>query len=147
MAGIHEFRIEPMSCVRDHTVWQGSAGKPMTTDAGKFSGAINWTELGAKFSDDPAFIADLLGVVIASNAEVPTVLRNAAGAGDIEQIARLAHRTKGMAGDLVAPTCHAIACEVEAAARAGRPEAAGLALRLADSLEAVLAEAQARVGR
>ena len=75
----------------------------MTTDAGKFSGAINWTELGAKFSDDPAFIADLLGVVIASNAEVPTVLRNAAGAGDIEQIARLAHRTKGMAGDLDAP--------------------------------------------
>lgn len=136
-----------MSAIRDHTAWKGSTSKLMTTNAGKFPGAINWTELGAKFSDDPAFIADLLGVVIASNAEVPTALRNAARAADFEQIAGLAHRTKGMAGDLVAPACHAIACEVEAAARARRPEAADLTLELADSLEAVLAEAQARVGR
>jgi len=119
----------------------------MTTDARKFPGAINWTDLGAKFSDDPAFMKDLLGVVVASNAEVPTALRNAARAGDFEQVALLAHRTKGMAGDLVAPACHAIASEVEAAARTRHPQAADLTLRLADALEAVLAEAQARIGR
>jgi HPt (histidine-containing phosphotransfer) domain-containing protein len=146
-AGFDEFRIEPKSADAITPYWRDSAGEPMTTDAGKFPGAINWTELGAKFSDDPAFIADLLHVVIASNAEAPALLRSAARAGDLEQIARLAHRTKGVAGDLVAPTCHAIACEVEAAARAGRTEAADLARRLADSLEAVLAEARARVGR
>lgn len=131
---------------RDHTEGKELSGKPVMMDAGKSSDAINWAELGAKFCDDPAFIADLLRVVIATNAGVPAVLRNAARAGDLDEVARLAHRIKGMAGDLVAPGCHALAVEVEAAARERRPEAAGLTLRLADSLDAVLAEAQAHVG-
>ena len=107
------------------------------------SGPIDWDALVAKLGDEPGFVADLIGVVIASNATVPEALRTAARTVDFPVIERLAHRTKGMAGDVVAIECHALARDTEVAARNRESVAAEMAERLAASLEALLHDAEA----
>jgi HPt (histidine-containing phosphotransfer) domain-containing protein len=112
------------------------------TQAGNNPNAINWAELAAKLGGEPDFIHELLRVVIATNAAAPGALRQAARTGEMAVIERLAHRTKGVAGDLVADTCHALAHETDLAARAREPRAAGLSLQLADALDALLDDAR-----
>ena len=104
---------------------------------------IDWDALIAKLGDEPGFVADLIGVVIASNATVPEDLRAAGETVDFPVIERLAHRTKGMAGDMVASACHALARDTELAARNRESVAAEMAERLAASLEALLDDAEA----
>jgi HPt (histidine-containing phosphotransfer) domain-containing protein len=107
------------------------------------SGPIDWDALVDKLGGEPGFIADLLGVVIASNSTVPEALLEAAKAADLPVIERLAHRVKGMAGDVVAPECHALARDTELAARNRETAAGEMAVRLAASLEALLCHAKA----
>ena len=112
------------------------------TGAATISNVIDWEALTSKLGCEPGFMRELLGVVISTNATVPDALRAAAQNAEFQVIERLAHRTKGMAGDLVAQECEALARDAELAARNRQPTAADLSVKLAGLLEAVLHEAR-----
>jgi HPt (histidine-containing phosphotransfer) domain-containing protein len=106
------------------------------------SNVIDWEALTRKLGDEPEFLRQLLGVVISTNTTVPAALRAAANTAEFQVIERLAHRTRGMAGDLVAHDCETLAREAEMAARARQPAATDLSVQLASCLEALLREAE-----
>ena len=106
---------------------------------------IDWDALTRKLGDEPEFLRQLLGVVLSTNTTVPAALRAAAQTAEFQVIERLAHRTRGVAGDLVAHECETLARDAELAARARQPAAADLSEQLASCLEALLHEAEAHL--
>jgi HPt (histidine-containing phosphotransfer) domain-containing protein len=74
-------------------------------------------------------------------------LRDACAVADFARLARLAHKVKGTAGDLVAATLQSRAREAELAARASGPDAIGLNLGLADTLDEFLDELRSAAAR
>jgi HPt (histidine-containing phosphotransfer) domain-containing protein len=93
-----------------------------------------------KFGGDEEFVQSLLGVTLRSSGTLPTELRNACAAADFELLARLAHKVKGTAGDLVATMLQSQARDAELAARASDSGAIALNLGLADTLDEFLEE-------
>jgi HPt (histidine-containing phosphotransfer) domain-containing protein len=100
-----------------------------------------------KLGGDREFVRSLLGVALRSNGNLPTELRNASAAADFATLARLAHKVKGTAGDLVAVALQSRAREAELAARASDPDAIGLNLELADTLDELLDELRSAAAR
>lgn len=100
-----------------------------------------------KFGGDDEFVRSLLGVTLRSSGTLPTELRNACAAADFEALARLAHKVKGTAGDVVATTLQTRAREAELAARASDPDALALNLGLADTIEEFLGEIRRAIAR
>ena len=99
-----------------------------------------------KFGGDEEFVRSLLDVTLRASGTVPRDLRAACAAADFESLARLAHKVKGTAGDVVATTLQARAREAELAARAAEPGAIALNLELADTLDEFLGEARGAIG-
>lgn len=104
---------------------------------------IDWPALVAKFDGDATIASGLLGIAQRSSATMPADLRAAAVAGDMDGMARLAHKLKGTAGDICAPALREQALTAELAARAAAPESAAAARALADALDELLQELQA----
>ena len=100
-----------------------------------------------KLGGDRDFVRTLLGVALRSNGNLPSELRNACAAADFATLARLAHKVKGTAGDLVAVALQSSAREAELAARAAEPDAIGLNLELADTLDEFLDELRSAAAR
>jgi len=120
-----------------------AAAAPAMTDA-----VIDWPALERFFKGKQAAVDKVVAMALESNADMPARLRAAAKQGDPASLASLAHKLKGMAGSLRAPQVQALAALAEAAARQGQPDAAAQALRLAEALEALLAElARRRTGQ
>jgi two-component system sensor histidine kinase/response regulator len=101
---------------------------------------FDWNALLDKLGGDEEFVGTLLGVALQSNVSMPGDLRAACAAGNYADMARLAHKVKGTAGDLVAEGLREQARVAEMSAREGKPEALQLNLGLADALEEFLAE-------
>ena len=101
---------------------------------------FDWHALLAKFEGDEDFARALLGVALRSSGSLPTDLRNACVAADYPALARLAHKVKGTAGDLVAAGLLVCARDAELAAREADPASIDMNLALADALDALLAE-------
>jgi HPt (histidine-containing phosphotransfer) domain-containing protein len=93
-----------------------------------------------------AFVAKLAGIALASQAESPARLRDAAGQRNFDAIAFTAHSIKGMSANFSASRLRDFAAETEAAARARRDDAGPMALRLADLMDEFLAALSARMG-
>ena len=100
-----------------------------------------------KFGGDDEFVRSLLGVTLRSSGTLPTELRGACAAADFESLARLAHKVKGTAGDVVATTLQDLAREAEIAARGCDPDAIALNLGLADTIDEFLAEIRNAIAR
>lgn len=96
--------------------------------------------LVVKLGGDAEFVRGLLAVALQSNERMPGELRAAADRADCDAIARLAHKVKGTAGDLVATVLRERAAGAEMAARLHAGDAAALARALADEVDALLAE-------
>ena len=111
------------------------------------SGSIDWDALLAKLGGDAGVLRELLEVVIATHQTAPDDLRAASRQEDFAAIERLAHRTKGTAGDLVAAQCLALGRATELAARNHEPAARDLVLQLADALEVLLRDVRAHLCR
>jgi HPt (histidine-containing phosphotransfer) domain-containing protein len=62
----------------------------------------------------------------------------------MESMARLAHKLKGTAGDICAPALREQALVTELAARSAAPATPAAAFALADALDALMLELQAR---
>jgi HPt (histidine-containing phosphotransfer) domain-containing protein len=98
-----------------------------------------------KLGGDREFVLQLLGVALRSSVTLPGELRSACGDGDYERIAKLAHKVKGTAGDMVAEPLRELARDTELAARDSKPESVAMGLALAAALDEFLAELRVRV--
>ena len=105
-----------------------------------YDSTFDWNALVDKMGGDEDFVRSLLAVAVRSSAALPAELRGASAARDLAGLARLAHKIKGTAGDLVATQLQSRAGETELAARASDPGAVGLGLALAEALERLLDE-------
>jgi two-component system sensor histidine kinase/response regulator len=101
---------------------------------------FDWDALLDKLGGDEEFVGNLLGVALRSNAAMPADLRAACAAADFDALARLAHKVKGTAGDLVAEPLRERARQAELSAREGKPEAVPLNLQLADAVDEFVSE-------
>ena len=101
---------------------------------------FDWDALLDKLGGDEDFVGSLLGVALRSNASMAADLRAACAAANYSELARLAHKVKGTAGDLVAIGLQDRAREAELSAREAKPESLPLGLRLADALDDFLSE-------
>ena len=101
---------------------------------------FNWDALLDKLGGDEEFVGSLLAVALNSNTSMPADLRAACASVNFADLARLAHKVKGTAGDLVADELRERAREAELSAREGKPEALQLGQGLADALDEFLAE-------
>jgi HPt (histidine-containing phosphotransfer) domain-containing protein len=104
---------------------------------------FDWNALVGKLGGDEVFVRTLLGIALRSSQELPDELRAASAQADFSALARIAHKVKGTAGDLVADSLRDRARDTEIAARASSPDAVVLGLQLADALDALLAELRA----
>lgn len=94
----------------------------------------------AKLGGDESFVRSLLGIALRSSESLPDELRAACAQGDYAGLARLAHKVKGTAGDLVAEALRERALAAEIAAREAHPDALALGLDVAGGLDALLEE-------
>jgi HPt (histidine-containing phosphotransfer) domain-containing protein len=100
--------------------------------------SFDWNALVAKLGGDEDFVRSLLGVALRTSGSLPGELRTACAAADFAALARIAHKVKGTAGDLVAEPLRLQARDAELAARASDPGAFGLGLHVADALDGLL---------
>jgi PAS domain S-box-containing protein len=108
---------------------------------------IDWDTLNSRYASRPEFIAKLAALALKSQRETPEKLRAAAATEQYADLAFLAHSLKGVLGNLLAIPAMEQAAHCEQAARAQSPETPSLARDLATTLEAVLAELAARMGK
>ena len=101
---------------------------------------IDWARLERRHAGRPDFLKRLLGITQDSQSATAERIRAAAAAGDMDQLAFLAHGLKGTGGNLFAGELQAQAAAIETAIRAASPGAAADAGRLAATLDAMLAE-------
>jgi len=107
---------------------------------------FDWNALLEKLGGDQVFVRTLLGIALRSSQSLPDELRNASAQADFAALARIAHKVKGTAGDLVAEGLRDRARDTELAARESNPVAVVLGLQLADALDALLTELRAITG-
>ena len=99
---------------------------------------VDWDALLAQYRGNQTLVAKMVQVALASEGSSVARLRDAAGRSDLDAIAFVAHRIKGMSANFGAEVVRAFAGETELAARAGEPAAATRALRLADLMDEFL---------
>jgi HPt (histidine-containing phosphotransfer) domain-containing protein len=107
--------------------------------------SLDWAQLEHRYADHPGFLTKLLGIALTSQSDSPAGLRTAAAAGDMTQLALLAHTLKGTGGNLYAHALQSAAQTTETAARAASPDANAAAEQLAATLEALLVEIRAHL--
>jgi CheY-like chemotaxis protein/HPt (histidine-containing phosphotransfer) domain-containing protein len=103
-------------------------------------GEIDWQALHACHHGKTAFILKIAKTVADGHAETPQQLRHLAETGDFDALAFLAHKLKGVTGNLFAASALALATTTEAAAKVKDPQSLPLAGQLADQFDRVLAE-------
>ena len=101
---------------------------------------FDWNRLLEKFGGDQALVRTILAIAVRTSEQMPGELRSASALADFAGLARIAHKVKGTAGDLVAAELRDRARDTELAARASDPTALVLGLQLAEALEALLIE-------
>lgn len=93
----------------------------------------------------PGFLVRMLGIAINSQTAALEELRQARASADMERLAFAAHSIKGASASLFAEELHVLAGRTETAARAATPDAMDMAGLLAEKLEQLLGEIEARI--
>ena len=106
---------------------------------------VDWRGLESRYRGKAAFIGRLMGMAIESNGTALTQLRAAIAGQDFPELAALAHKLKGTAGNLVATPCHALAQRADMAARVNDPAALALAGELVLAVETLSTSLSARL--
>jgi PAS domain S-box-containing protein len=112
---------------------------------GDVTAPIDWAALLARYNGRQEFVNKLAATALAGHRETPTRLRAAAEAGNLADIAFLAHALKGLSGNLLARGVEALARKTEAAARGKEPQALDLVLELAEQMQALLLQLETRL--
>ncbi len=121
----------------DHTV-------PTSTPT---HGLIDWQGLETQFKGKTAFVTRLASRALANYRTSVVRLRAlAAGEGDLSELSFIAHSLKGTAGSLKAQTIYELAAQTDLSARAADPASRVLASQLADGVDQMIVELEARTG-
>lgn len=134
-------RAEPIPPAGAATV----AAAVAATAADAPSCAVDWAGLEKQLGVGGHFIDRLALLMLASLGATPGLLRSAAHAGQVAEIARLAHTVRGVAGNVGVDRVFTLAGAAESGAKAGAPGTADHALALAAAVETMLLSAQGRV--
>ncbi|TXH77631.1 Hpt domain-containing protein [Thauera aminoaromatica] len=129
-----------------------SATTPPSTPSPRSSprphaGLVPWAELEAQFKGKADFVTGLASKALASYLTHLGRLRAIAGGGaegELPELAFIAHNIKGTAGALKLMAIQELAASADQAARDGDPAARQLAAELADRLDALIPELEAR---
>lgn len=105
---------------------------------------IDWDQLEQRFKGKRAFIEKLVSTALRTYAGTPDALRHAARTQDLQQIVFLAHSIKGTTSNLAAAGVSKHASRTEQTARAGDAAACDMALALANDMQLLLEQLQAR---
>lgn len=111
------------------------------------AGLVPWAELEAQFKGKADFVTGLASKALASYLTHLGRLRAIAGGGaegELPELAFIAHNIKGTAGALKLMAIQELAASADQAARDGDPAARQLAAELADRLDALIPELEAR---
>jgi CheY-like chemotaxis protein/HPt (histidine-containing phosphotransfer) domain-containing protein len=124
-------------------IWGAAASRRPSgaRDVGENQAALDWSALEQRYRESPGFMPRLLQAVLESSQGLAEQLRQAAAGGDASQLGFVAHRVRGMAGNLFADDLVDRAAKTEHSA--GNEDLAGAAqqgLALADALDRMLAE-------
>jgi PAS domain S-box-containing protein len=76
-------------------------------------------EAMAQFGDDPIFLAEIINIFLGEVVELTAAGDAALAAGDLDALAKVAHRLKGASGQMMAEQARQSAHEVETAAKSG----------------------------
>ncbi|MCX8017855.1 MAG: Hpt domain-containing protein [Rhodocyclaceae bacterium] len=87
---------------------------------------IDWSALAARFPGKPAFIRRIVQAAFDAHADDVGQLARIGAERDDAALAQLAHRIKGICGNLAAQPLAARTADLERAARAGDPAAYAL---------------------
>lgn len=105
--------------------------------------AINWERLQERYGQKPEFLRKLVQTLVDSQRPVVGRLEAAAAAGQLQDVADLAHGIKGMSGTVMADGVQSLARQVEMSARAGDTGALAVAAELQELVQGMLHEAEA----
>lgn len=118
----------------------------LKTDTQTVAGeGIDWGALSIRFNNRQDFIEKLLGTVLQTQENVPSKLREAARAEDMETMAFIGHSLKGAAGNFCADTLQELARQLQDSARAKQTNAVQLAEQCADLLDTIIAQLHERL--
>jgi PAS domain S-box-containing protein len=120
----------------ESTVYEGENHVTIPSDGDQ---VIDWPALRRRFQGRDAFIRKLMGIALSSHKDTPEKLRQAAQAGDINQVNFIAHSLKGISGHLEAHGLHQLSKQVEKYAKDKHTDATSTAIELAAALDKVLA--------
>ena len=100
---------------------------------------IDWAALANRYPSHPEFIDRLVMIAIQSHGNDVELLHELIVAGDIQEIGKIAHALKGMAGNIHAPELEKTAIQVMHAAKANSTDdALAQAAYLADAVERLM---------
>ncbi len=120
---------------------------PMTPDTknAERAQAFDLARLEQVHAKRPGFLPRMLGIAINSLTSALGELREARANTDLERLAFVAHSIKGASASLFADELHLLAGRTEIAARAASADATDMAGLLAEKLEQLLGEIEARI--
>jgi len=107
---------------------------------------VDWLGLETQFRGKTRFVTGLAEKALKNyRISVERLHSLAMGGGEYSEIAFIAHSIKGTSGSLKAARVHTLAATTDQAARAAAPECRALARDLANLLEQLIIELEARV--
>jgi HPt (histidine-containing phosphotransfer) domain-containing protein len=107
---------------------------------------VDWCALEAQFRGKASFVTRLADKALTNYRASAIRLRAlAAGEGELSELSFVAHSIKGTAGTLKATAVYELAAATDQAAREGTPASRTLAAELADQLDVLVLELEARV--
>jgi len=117
-----------------------SAPAPATVQEQNGAGMqiIDWDRLRAQFK--PVLVNRLMEMVINNHSQTPTQIRNMLSQRDFAGLAFVAHKLKGMGGNIMSQPIYELGARTEEAARGETDEALQLAEQLAKAMELLLDE-------
>ena len=137
-AGMVEHLVKPVD--RDRLVSVILRHVPIKAASHGAPAMIDHEALLARYGGREDFVHRLIATVLSSQDGTARELREAIKTSDTAEIARLAHTVKGTAGNLAAPRLSSLATVTERAAKTNQPDTPILAERLAQSVDAMLAD-------
>jgi CheY-like chemotaxis protein len=134
---------------RPSTPRTGSATMPATAPSPETTtpaGMVDWSALETQFRGKASFVTRLADKALINYRTNAIRLRAlAAGQGELSELSFVAHSIKGTAGTLKATAVYELAAATDQAAREGSPDSRSLAAELADQLDELTLELEARV--
>ena len=129
-------------CLADNSAARRPPSSGLPVEA---AGEIDWQMLHEHHRGNATLIRKIVQLAYETNRDVAVKLRELAAARDFAALAFLAHKVRGVAGNLSAGAAQTLAMEIEAAAKAQDVACFSQAYRLAEKFQIILTELEGRM--